>query len=397
MHSDGHLYFFYTAAVSLEDGEFEVPAGDDVVDLGNVPGYFQDEAGEAVAFAFYLVEGVDGQVHDLTDIVEHGPALENIATVIEAAIGGFFVVELIADVADDLFEDIFERDDAAGAAEFVDDNGKMDLLLLEFLQEVFDQLVFVYEVDRPDKGMPVKAIGLAEGTDEVAALDGASELVEAAFIHGQAGVVQVLYFLLQLAEAEVIADAANIQAGPHDLPDGDAAELDDAFEDISFIFGGFVPDGLIDLVAKLLELLSRLFATKEALERLGLVYGPATYAAEEQVDELDDPGGIVGELEVILCRPDLWHHFPEKDHDESDQDHLYEEQEPEVLFWQDHLVDEEVGEDDDRDIDDAVGDEQGGEQGLRLFEQGHDTFPGNILLGLQDIDILVSKREKSDL
>ena len=84
---------------------------------------------------------------------------------------------------------------------------------------------------------------------------------------------------------------------------------------------------------------------------------PAADAAEEQVNQFDDAGGIVSELEVVLCGPDLWHDFTEEEHDEGDEDDFDEEfEEPEALFEQNHFIDEEVGQDDDGDIDDAVGD-----------------------------------------
>src|SRR5579872_7239770 len=172
---DGHFYFFNTAAVGVEDGEFEIPGLDGVVDLGDIPGQFEDEAGQAIAFTLYRIEGIDGDVHGLADIMEHGPAFEYEAAVFEAAVGGLFFVELIADIADDLFEDIFEGDDAAGAAEFVDDYGKVDLFLLEFLQEVFDEFMLMNEIDGSKEAMPVEIIGLGEVGDEVPGMDHAGE------------------------------------------------------------------------------------------------------------------------------------------------------------------------------------------------------------------------------
>ena len=138
------------------------------------------------------------------------------------------------------------------------------------------------------------------------------------------------------------------------------------------------------------------FAAEDAFESFGLAYGVAADAAEHQVNQFDDAGGIVSKLEIILCSPDLWHDLAEQDHDETDEDDLDEEfEEPEALFEQDHLVDEEIGEDDDGDIDDAVGDKHGGQQCFWVFEQGDDAAPGGILFGFEDIDILESEGEES--
>src|SRR5579872_3072694 len=119
LHSDGDFNFFYPAAVGVQHGEFEVAARNDVVDLWNVPRYFEDEAGEAVAVPFYFIESIDGKIHGLANVVKHGPAFEDIAAVIHVAGFGLVFVEFVADVTDHLFQDIFERDDAAGTSKLI--------------------------------------------------------------------------------------------------------------------------------------------------------------------------------------------------------------------------------------------------------------------------------------
>ena len=87
----------------------------------------------------------------------------------------------------------------------------------------------------------------------------------------------------------------------------------------------------------------------------------------------------------------------EEDHNEADKDHLDEEfEKPEILFEQDHFIDQEVGENDDGDIDNAVCDQHGSEQGLWFFEQRYDPLPGDVLFGLEDIDVLKGQGEKGD-
>ena len=99
---------------------------------------------------------------------------------------------------------------------------------------------------------------------------------------------------------------------------------------------------------------------------------------------------------MVLGGPDLWHDLTEQDQNERDEYDLDQEfEEPEALFEQDHGVNKEIGEDDDRDIDDGIGDEEGGEQGLWVFEQGNDPFPGGVLLGFQYIDVLIGECKKS--
>src|SRR6187399_326030 len=102
--------------------------------------------------------------------------------------------------------------------------------------------------------------------------------------------------------------------------------------------------------------------------------------------ELYHTGCVIGELEIILGGPDLWHDLTEEDDHEGDQDNFYHEFEaPDPLFKKDHLIDEEVGKDDDGYINDTVGNKEGGQEVLGLFQQGNDAFPGGVLFCLQDI------------
>jgi len=140
---DRDLYFFDATTVRLQDGEFEIPARDDVIDLGDIPGEFQDQPGKGIAFTLYLIEGISRDIHRFADIVQHGPAFEDIAAVLKPAAGGLFFVKFIPDIADHFFQDIFEGDDAAGSAEFINDYGKMDPFVLKFLQKVFDKFMFM--------------------------------------------------------------------------------------------------------------------------------------------------------------------------------------------------------------------------------------------------------------
>ena len=53
--------------------------------------------------------------------------------------------------------------------------------------------------------------------------------------------------------------------------------------------------------------------------------GPAADAAEGIVNDLDDTGGIIGKLQVVLDSPDLGHDFAEENDDETDEDHFDQE------------------------------------------------------------------------
>ena len=62
-----------------------------------------------------------------------------------------FDVVLVANLADDLFEQIFDRHEARGAAVLVDDDRALQPLALELLQQIRNALGFGNEVRRPDQ------------------------------------------------------------------------------------------------------------------------------------------------------------------------------------------------------------------------------------------------------
>src|SRR5437762_13831034 len=52
--------------------------------------------------------------------------------------GGLFLVELVLNLPDQLFENIFEGEHAAGAAVLIDDDSKVQFSFEERLQQVFE-------------------------------------------------------------------------------------------------------------------------------------------------------------------------------------------------------------------------------------------------------------------
>ncbi len=114
-------------------------------------------------------------------------------------------------------------------------------------------------------------------------------------------------FCFKPGEIEVVADAADFQPGAHNLLYGDAAEIEQPFENIPFFVGSVILCNLVDLALKLLGAEGAdLCSPQRAFETFRPMDGPSSYPSEEQVDELDHAGGVVGKLKIVLGRPDLW-------------------------------------------------------------------------------------------
>jgi len=203
-----------------------------------------------------------------------------------------------------LFQDIFQGNDAAGAAEFINNDGEMGPFLLELLQEVFDQLVFMYKIGGAQKSMPVKVIRLIEmGIRSLVWTIPASS--SRLFLKTGSGSNAALLPAGVRPQRIIIFYTADIQSCPHDLFDRNAAELDDAFQDILLFFRGLVIGRPVYFIVQLLQAECRFFAAKESFQAFGFVNGPDADPAEEEVYDLHDTRGIVGELEVVLCTQTL--------------------------------------------------------------------------------------------
>src|SRR6185437_12482085 len=205
--------------------------------------------------------------------------------------------------------------------------------------------------------MPVKIIGFGQMGDEIPCMDGPCQFIEAVPVDRQSRIVQLLDTLFQSGKGYIVGSTAYLRSCPHDLPDVDGPEFSDTLEDVPFFFPPFAPHRLIYL---LLDDEPLLFLTEETLEPLRMVYRPGADPSKKEMYQLNDAGCIVGELQVVMCGPDLGHDLDEKDHDEGDDDHLDKEfEDPKSFFQQDHLIDEKIGQDDDGYVDDTIGDDHG--------------------------------------
>ena len=66
----------------------------------------------------------------------------------------FFLVVLIIDFADDLFQNILQRHDTARSAELIHNDGNMHFVLLELSQEVVNLLCLRDKIRRTNQALP---------------------------------------------------------------------------------------------------------------------------------------------------------------------------------------------------------------------------------------------------
>jgi hypothetical protein len=158
-----------------------------------------------------------------------------LASALSLTSGGSVLGEfvLVLDLAEDFFDDVFDCHDAGGAAVFVGDDGDVDFLADEFVQQFADGLGFGDEQGGAEDG--TEAEGLAGTLDAVARepahqvfdVEDADDVVGGALVDGDAGVGDLADHLDDAAEVVGQLHGLDVGAGGHHLCGGGGAELDD--------------------------------------------------------------------------------------------------------------------------------------------------------------------------
>ncbi len=160
-------------AVDLGDPELDVGRDQLVAHDGPPPEVREDEPGEG-SRALLRQLGA----HRLVEVVDRQGAGHRERAVVDPGDGRVREVVLVLDLADDLLEDVLDRDDALGAAVLVDDDGERLVRLPQLAQEDAEVLRLRNHVrragERRDRGRRVAV----RGGDEVAQADHADEPVD---------------------------------------------------------------------------------------------------------------------------------------------------------------------------------------------------------------------------
>ena len=122
--------------------------------FGEVALDFEQETGQRVSIALHFLKDAVVQFQYLIEVAEQRLTLKDKRIGVDTHIAFLVLVVLIVDFADDFLQNILQGDDAAGAAELIDDDGYMYLVLLKLAQQVVDFLCLRHEVWRADERLP---------------------------------------------------------------------------------------------------------------------------------------------------------------------------------------------------------------------------------------------------
>ena len=216
-------------ALALErvDVEEHAVVRDLVAGLGGTAELPEDEAADRVVV---LVGEVAGEL--LVEVVDGERAVDADGVVADALDGLVRQVELVLDLADDLLEQILERDDPLHRAVLVDHDGEMLVRAPELREQGGEILRLGHHRDRPHElgGLHRGEPAVVHRLDQVADVQHADDVVERLAVDGVPGVRRFEHRLQRLLGRQVDGDRDHLGPRHHHVRDLLVAEVEDLVE-----------------------------------------------------------------------------------------------------------------------------------------------------------------------
>src|SRR5437667_1470021 len=155
---------------------------DGFTDVGHVAERVEDQSTNRIPVVRRQI-----RVEQLVEIAHRQPAVHAHRAIGECLVQWLFAVELVANIAYQFFEQVFDGDEPGGSTVFVDDNREMELSRLHQLEQLVGLFGLGYELRRAHDGAHqlVAAAGPL-GAHHVFRVRDADDVVDVVADHGQA-------------------------------------------------------------------------------------------------------------------------------------------------------------------------------------------------------------------
>src|ERR671919_1402119 len=229
-------------AVDLDHLEAEAVIGDLVASLGGSSELPEDEACNRVVVLLWQL-----LLELLVEVVDRERAVDAQAPVLEPFQRLVREVVLVLDLADDLLEQVLERDDALEGPVLVDDEGHVLVRAPELGQHGGEVLRLGHDVAVAHKLLDLNVLDapVVEGREEVADVEDADDVVERAPVDRVARVGGVDHRREGLLRRQVDREGDDLGARDHDLVDLLVREVEDLVDhlllarlDLARVLGG---------------------------------------------------------------------------------------------------------------------------------------------------------------
>ena len=363
--------------------------------LGEIANLGEDVAGEG----FKAAVGGEFDAELVGEIGDIDCAFEFEGGGVAVLLGAGDIV-FVFDFAEDLFEDVFEGDDAGGGAVLIDDDGHVGIVGAEDVDQVGQRAGFGDEDGHAHDVAQVElggAFAEHQDVDQVLQMDDADDLIGAFFEDGEAGELVFVEEDEELFEGRVDGHGDHVAAGDHDLAGGVFFELEEAMDGqllelLEFAFGLRHGDDEFDFFD---GVAAGAFTFPFQTELDGDAFGGALDdgderagdAAEDDEDGGDENGEAIGGFDGDVLGDDFadddMHvgHQGEGEDEGDDGDHLFGERHHQGLHPpHEDLMDgffagptEAKGGNGDADLGD-------GEESLRVLEEAERGFGAGVTI-----------------
>ena len=162
---------------------------------------------------------------------------------------------LVADLADNLFEDVLERDDSRESAVFIRDQSEMAALHLHLPQHLVDAFRPRHPQRRAEQVLQHDQLRIGEQRDDVLGVEHAANAIEIAFVHRHSRVPLFGQQLDDLLGSRIDGDADYVRPRHHDFLRSPGREVEQAVHELGgrgwFLAGArFAGEDLLDLLER---------------------------------------------------------------------------------------------------------------------------------------------------
>ena len=400
---DAKPHEFNLGGCVLDNLKFPMAELHDFVQLRETLIFVQDEAAEGDVFLAL------GQVktETLVDGFDFHACGKQVFVVAKVLGNVFVVVVLVLDFAENLFHKVFQRDDAAGASELVDNDGHGFLLLHKLLHQFLCRHGLGNDGDFADASCPV---GMLVEAEHFAGMDKACNVVEVFAVDDNLGMPALDELAFQGLERGVDADGVDFRSGHDAVAYLGAAEVQGILEYldllVNLVFVRRIHVSLDEVVkVYLCEGLSvgsgLHLGAHHPEECLGQSARKLADGVEEDVEKECRQGKGIHHAVGVEVEYGLGQELSRHEHDERAEQRLYGQLQGAVVQYARGLEDEDI--DDARHEDavehqrDVVADEQGGDEVVGMGIEYAEYAGGQSLLGhFVNLHTQLAARHESD-
>lgn len=356
--------------------------GDRVALLEEVALDLEHEARDGLGLSLDVVEERVLQSGYLREVADVGLALEEERVVAQAAVEGLLAVALVVDVADDLLQNVLQRQQSQRRAVFVHDDGHVYLVALELLEEVVDLLVFGYVVGGAQVFPPVEIAAFVDEVQHVFDVEDADDGVDVVAIDRYAREARLDDGAAHRVEVALDIHGRDVHAGTHDVLDVRIDEIDDAGQHLFLLLALVLGD--LQRVGEFVDRDVGVFACGAFVEPVAQFDQHPCQRLEERLEAQQRYGNDAGEAQRQVRGGHLGDNLAEEQQDEGHQHGLHYKL-PARGVERNECVENVVRQHDDQDVHQVVQDQNRGQHVVLRGEQLEDgvvAFAAPLLDGL---------------